>query len=75
MADIAEQGLPDEASPTQVEQFEQDLRDARVDVIVLPDARPEAPALLTSLTSAFGAPVHTGGVYAWDVREVTDGAR
>ena len=75
MADIAEQGLPDEASPTQVEQFEQDLRDARVDVIVLPDARPEARALLQSLTSAFGAPVHTGGVYAWDVRGVTDGAR
>jgi hypothetical protein len=45
-----------------------------VDAVVLPDARPEAPVLLSSLTSALGAPVHTGGVYVWDVREVTGGA-
>ena len=73
MADITENG-PADASASQVEEFHQNLRDARVDVIVLPDARPEAPALLTSLTKVFGEPEHTGGVYAWDVREVTDGA-
>lgn len=73
MADITENG-PTDASASQVEQFHQDLRDGRVDVIVLPDARPEAPALLASLSTAFGTPEHTGGVYAWDVREVTDGA-
>ena len=74
MSDITTQGVPVDARPQQVEEFRQDLRDARVDVIVLPDARPEAPALLTSLTTVFGEPEHTGGVYAWDVREVTDGA-
>ena len=63
--------MPD---PDQVAQFRDDLRAARVDAVVLPDARPEAPVLLTSLTSAFGDPAHTGGVYVWDVREVTDGA-
>jgi hypothetical protein len=72
MADITENG-PADASASQVEEFHQDLRDARVDAIVLPDARPEAPALLTSLSAVFGEPEHTGGVYVWDVREVTDG--
>ena len=34
---------------------------ARVDAVVLPDARPEAPVLLASLTSAFGEPdAHRG---------------
>jgi hypothetical protein len=74
MSDITQEGLPEDASADQVEEFHQNLRDARVDAIVLPDARPEAPALLTSLTAAFGEPTHTGGVYVWDVREVTDGA-
>jgi hypothetical protein len=74
MADITQEGLPKDASPDQVEDFRQNLRDARVDAIVLPDARPEAPALLTSLTAVFGEPTHTGGVYVWDVREVSDGA-
>ena len=74
MSDITTQGLTLDASPEQAEEFRQDLRHANVDVIVLPDARPEAPALLSSLTPVFGEPVHTGGVYAWDVREVTDGA-
>ncbi|HYN67843.1 MAG TPA: glycosyl transferase, partial [Ornithinibacter sp.] len=73
MADITQNG-PSEASASQVEEFHRDLRDARVDAIVLPDARPEAPALLASLTTVFGEPEHTGGVYVWDVREVTDGA-
>ena len=63
-----------DADADQVAEFRDDLRAARVDAIVLPDARPEAPALLTSLTPVFGEPTHTGGVYVWDVREVTDGA-
>jgi hypothetical protein len=74
MSDITTSGQAREADADEVEQFRDDLRAARVDVVVLPDARPEAPVLLTSLTSAFGEPVHTGGVYAWDVRDVTDGA-
>ena len=40
----------------------------RVDAVVLPEARPEAPVLLASLTAAFGEPEHTGGVHVWDVR-------
>ena len=74
MSDITSSGQAQQADPTQVDQFRDDLRAGRVDAVVLPDARPEAPVLLSSLTSAFGAPVHTGGVYVWDVREVTDGA-
>ncbi len=74
MSDITQSGQAQVTDPTQVEQFKDDLRAGRVDAVVLPDARPEAPVLLSSLTSAFGAPVHTGGVYVWDVREVTDGA-
>ena len=74
MADIAESGVARRPSPAEVEQFHEDLRAGRVDAIVLPDARPEAPALLASLTAAFGEPEHTGGVYVWDVRSVTDGA-
>ena len=74
MSDITQSGQAREADPGQVAQFRDDLRAARVDAVVLPDARPEAPVLLASLTSAFGEPTHTEGVYVWDVRDVTDGA-
>ncbi len=73
MSDITENG-PMDADADQVAEFRDDLRNRRVDAIVLPDARPEAPALLTSLSKVFGDPAHTGGVYVWDVREVGDGA-
>jgi hypothetical protein len=75
MAQIAESGVARRPSSAEVEQFRTDLRSGRVDAVVLPDARPGAPALLASLTAAFGAPEHTGGVSVWDVRSVTDGAR
>ena len=75
MAEVTVAGIEQEASPADVEAFHADLRAGRVDAIVLPDARPEAEALLGSLTSAFGEPAaHTGGVHVWDVRAVTDGA-
>lgn len=74
MSDIAQYGQAQQAAPSEVARFRDDLRAGRVDAVVLPDGRPEAPVLLPSLTSAFGDPVHTGGVYVWDVREVTDGA-
>ena len=75
LAGIAEAGEPATADDAKVAEFTENLRQGRVDAIVLPDARPEAPALLASLTSAFGAPEHLGGVYVWDVRSRTDGAR
>ena len=74
MAEVAETGVERQASRAEVEQFRDDLRAGRVDAIVLPDERPEAPALLGSLSAAFGAPEHVGGVHVWDVRGVTDGA-
>ena len=74
MAEIGEAGVARTPSQGEVEQFREDLRAGRVDAVVLPDARPEAPALLASLTAAFGTPQHTGGVHVWDVRSVTDGA-
>ncbi|HEX6888933.1 MAG TPA: hypothetical protein VF143_12580, partial [Candidatus Nanopelagicales bacterium] len=74
MSDITTSGQARVADPAEVATFRDDLRAGRVDAIVLPDARPEAPVLLSSLTSAFGTPVHTGGVYVWDVRGETDGA-
>jgi DivIVA domain-containing protein len=60
--------LPD---PDQVATFEGDLRAARVDAVVLPVDRPSVGSLLASLTAAFGSPDQVGGVYVWDVREVT----
>ena len=74
MSDITESGQAQQADPAQVAQFGDDLRASRVDAVVLPDARTEAAVLLPSLTSAFGEPTHTEGVYVWDVRDVTDGA-
>jgi hypothetical protein len=74
MAAIAESGVARRPSQAEVEQFHEDLRAGRVDAVVLPEARPEAPVLLASLTAAFGEPEHTGGVHVWDVRSVTDGA-
>ncbi|WP_377640884.1 hypothetical protein [Oryzobacter terrae] len=76
MAEITESGVDRRASDGEIEAFQADLRAGRVDAIVLPDARPEAGALLASLGDAFGEPAaHTGGVYVWDVRAVTDVAR
>lgn len=76
MADVTTANAPRTASDGEIETFHADLRAGRVDAIVLPEARPEAPALLDSLSDAFGDPAaHTGGVYVWDVRGVTDGAR
>ncbi|WP_392542941.1 hypothetical protein [Oryzobacter telluris] len=75
MADVVLADAEHHASDGEIEAFHEDLRAGRVDAIVLPEARPEAPALLGSLSDAFGEPsAHTGGVYVWDVREVTDGA-
>ncbi len=75
MAAITEANVERRASDGEIEAFQADLRAGRVDAIVLPDARPEAPALLASLSDAFGEPsAHTGGVHVWDVRAVTDGA-
>jgi hypothetical protein len=75
MAEVAESGVARRPSADELDQFRTDLRAGRVDAVVLPDGRPGAPALLESLTAAFGAPEHTGGVSVWDVRSVTDGAR
>ncbi|HSO63544.1 MAG TPA: glycosyl transferase [Ornithinibacter sp.] len=74
MAGIAEDGVARPPSEGELEQFRADLRTGRVDAVVLPDTRPEAPALLASLSAAFGAPEHLGGVHVWDVRSVADGA-
>lgn len=74
MAAIAESDQPALATPEQVEEFTTNLRQGRVDAIVLPQGRPAEGALLASLTSAFGEPVTTGGVHVWDVRSETDGA-
>lgn len=74
MAAIAEADQPTLATPEQVEEFTTNLRQGRVDAIVLPQGRPAEGALLASLSSAFGEPVTTGGVHVWDVRSVTDGA-
>ncbi len=72
--EVSEAQVERQASDTQLEQFREDLRAGRVDAIVLPDTRPGADALRASISHAFGAPDHVGGVYVWDVRGVTDGA-
>ncbi len=74
LAEIAASGEAAPADGGQVARFEDDLRDGRVDAIVLPVDRPSAEALLASASGAFGQPDEVGGVYVWDVRDVTDGA-
>ena len=63
-----------DAAPTRSPSSRETCGNRTVDAIVLPDARPEAPALLTSLSKVFGDPAHIEGVYVWDVREVRHGA-
>lgn len=76
LGEITTANVPRRASDGEVEVFHDDLRAGRVDAVVLPEARPEAEALLLSLTDVLGEPtLHAGGVYLWDVRTVTDGAR
>lgn len=74
LADVAHDDVAVRPTPDEVARFEEDLRAARVDAIVLPEGRPSVQALLDSLTAAFGSPERAGGVYVWDVRSVTDGA-
>jgi hypothetical protein len=74
LADVAHDDVAVRPTPEEIARFEDDLRAARVDAIVLPEGRPSAQALLESLTAAFGSPERVGGVYVWDVRSVTDGA-
>ncbi len=74
LTDVAADDTVLAPTPEEVAAFEDDLRDGRVDAIVLPDDRPSVGSLLASLTAAFGSPEHVGGVYVWDVRSVTDGA-
>jgi hypothetical protein len=72
--EISEAEVERQASEAQVEQFRADLRAGHVDAMVLPDTRPGAEALRASISHAFGAPAHVGGVDVWDVRELSDGA-
>ena len=74
LTDVAADDTVLAPTPEERAAFDDDLRDGRVDAIVLPDDRPSVGSLLASLTAAFGAPEHVGGVYVWDVRRVTDGA-
>ncbi|MBR7742961.1 hypothetical protein KC207_06635 [Phycicoccus sp. BSK3Z-2] len=74
MLEIARDDVPATATEEQRRQFRADLRDGRVDAVVLPEGRPAEAALLASLTSAFGPPEAVGGVYVWDAQEVTGGA-
>ena len=74
LTEVAEDDTAVAPSPEQVAVYEDDLRAGRVDAVVLPDDRPAVASLLASLTTAFGAPDHVGGVYVWDVRSVTDAA-
>ncbi len=57
----------------QVETFRADLVDGRVDAVVLPEQRDDAPLLLDAVTSVLGAPAREGGVYLWDVRKLAGG--
>lgn len=73
LAEVAQDGTEIPVGPDERAGFVQDLRAGRVDAVVLPEDRPSAAALRTSITSVFGEPQRVGGVYLWDVRELTDG--
>jgi len=71
---VAEADVVDTPTPELAARYAAELREADVDVIVLPEGRPSAGSLLASISAAFGSPEEVDGVYVWDVREVTDGA-
>ncbi len=71
LAEVALADVPLPPGPSERAGFVEDLRAGRVDAIVLPVDRPGAAALRSSLAGVFGAPQRLGGVYLWDVREVT----
>ncbi|MGG5261030.1 hypothetical protein [Phycicoccus avicenniae] len=73
LAQVAEAGTALPVGADQRAGFVTDLRAGRVDAVVLPEDRSAAAALRSSLTSLLGAPQRVGGVYLWDVRELTDG--
>ncbi|QIM20169.1 glycosyl transferase [Phycicoccus sp. HDW14] len=73
LAEVAQAGTEVPVGPSERAGFVEDLRAGRVDAVVLPEDRPAAAALRDSITSVFGAPRRLGGVYLWDVRELTDG--
>ncbi len=73
LAGIAQADVPMPVGAAERAGFVEDLRAARVDAIVLPEDRPAAGSLRSSLVTAFGEPQRLGGVFVWDVREVTGG--
>lgn len=73
LAEVALQGAELPVGPDERAGFVEDLRAGRVDAVVLPEDRPSATALRASITAVLGDPQRVGGVYVWDVRELTDG--
>lgn len=73
LAEVAQSGVPQPLRPDHRAGVVADLRAGRVDAVVLPDDRPSADALRTSLVTVLGEPRRVGGVSVWDVREMTDG--
>ncbi len=69
----ARDGVTPPVDAAMVDRFEQDLVAGRVDAVVLPDERADAPLLLDAMTSVLGTPVHEGGVHVWDVRGLGEG--
>jgi hypothetical protein len=71
---VEKNDVVDAPTPEVAAEYAAELREAEVDVIVLPEDRPSAASLRTSIAAAFGSPERVDGVYVWDVREVSDGA-
>ncbi|MBT9254020.1 DivIVA domain-containing protein [Phycicoccus sp. MAQZ13P-2] len=74
LAQVAQADVVVPASAQERAGFVENLRDGRVDAVVLPDDRPAAGSLRDSLVTLLGDPQHLDGVYLWDVRRLTDGA-
>ncbi|GIL37546.1 DivIVA domain-containing protein [Phycicoccus sp. DTK01] len=74
LAQVAQTDVVVPASAQERAGFVENLRDGRVDAVVLPDDRPAAGSLRDSLVTLLGDPQHLDGVYLWDVRRLTDGA-
>lgn len=70
LATIVESDQALQATSDDRQVFLEDLRAWRTDVIVLPQGRTHEAPLLTSLTSAFGAPASRDGAWVWDVRSL-----
>lgn len=70
LADVAETGYPPDVTEAVRRRMIDDVRYWRAALVVLSTHEPNAAALRSTLSEAYGAPVQRGDVWVWDVRHL-----